>query len=270
MSLANPPARPGSAAEFFRGLSIQGNVIGALIMREIHTRYGRDNVGYLWVILDPMLLAAAIGSLHTISSYGPGTRPVAFALGGYCVFIIFRGIIGRAESTLEANQPLLYHRTVSIFDMLLARALLEGLSILIAFIILNAGAWALGVADPPARPLIFIGAYVLMMWFSFSLSLLICAGGHFSKTFGRLVHPATYIAMPLSGAFFMLQIVPEPYRTWLGRSPLMQIFEMVRTGQFESIQSPYYHPLDIVAWCMAFTLVGLVAIRIVRRHVHLS
>ena len=33
-----------------QSLGIQKNVIGALIMREIITRYGRNNIGFLWDI----------------------------------------------------------------------------------------------------------------------------------------------------------------------------------------------------------------------------
>ena len=45
------------------GLRIQARVIGALMMRELHTRYGRENIGYLWLILEPMFLATAVGLL---------------------------------------------------------------------------------------------------------------------------------------------------------------------------------------------------------------
>ena len=49
------------------GLRIQARVIGALMMREVHTRYGRENIGYLWLILEPMFLATAVGLLHARS-----------------------------------------------------------------------------------------------------------------------------------------------------------------------------------------------------------
>src|ERR1700761_385380 len=115
-------------SSFRRGLAVQANVIGALIMRELHTRYGRENIGYLWMILEPSLLAIAVASLHQGGSHGAGLPPVPFAIGGYCNFMIFRSIVGRGETAIEANKPLLFHRSVTIFDMLASRALLEGLS----------------------------------------------------------------------------------------------------------------------------------------------
>ena len=46
-------SRPPSAS-FASALATQFRVIGALILRELHTRYGRENIGYLWMIGEPM------------------------------------------------------------------------------------------------------------------------------------------------------------------------------------------------------------------------
>ncbi|WP_165190186.1 ABC transporter permease [Caulobacter soli] len=262
----------GGFSTLIQGFDVQRHVIGALIMRELHTRYGRENIGYLWMIVEPMLLAAAVGALHAKAGGGHAGifHPVPFALGGYCVFMIFRSVIGRSETTLEANKPLLYHRTVTLFDMLLARALLEGAATLAALVILLAGTWALGMGAPIARPLTFIGAVLLMTWFAFALSMPVCAASYLSKAVGKFVHPIIYIAMPISGGFFLLAWIPQPFRGWLSWSPLNQIFEMLHTSQFEAIESRYFDPLYIVEWCLALTLVGLLSLRVVRPHVHLT
>lgn len=45
-------------------ISIQARVIGALILRELHTRYGRENIGYLWLVAEPLMLGTVISLLH--------------------------------------------------------------------------------------------------------------------------------------------------------------------------------------------------------------
>lgn len=275
MSTLDPAGRDDALPRLVQGLDVQRHVIGALVMRELHTRYGRENIGYLWMIVEPMLLAAAVALLHGgahggAAHGGHAVRAIPFALGGYCVFMIFRSVITRAESTLEANKPLLYHRTVTIFDMLLARAVLEGVATFAALSVLLAGAWMFGLAEPPARPLTFIAAYMLMLWFAFALSMPICAGAYLSKAVGKFVHPAVYVAMPVSGAFFLLDWIPEPFRGWLAWSPVNQIFEMLHSGQFLAVDGDRADPLYIVEWCLALTLLGLLSLRAVRPHVHLS
>lgn len=254
-------------------LGTQFHVIGALLLRELHTRYGRDNIGYLWMMLEPCLLATAVASLHAGSGAHGGAsdfRPVPFALTGYTVFMIFRSIVSRAEAALESNKPLFYHHMVTIFDVLAARAALESLSTVATLVLLLFGAWLLGLAEAPAYPLTLLGGAFFMCWMSFAFSMLVCLGAHFSKAFAKFLHPALYITMPLSGSFFLLVWIPEPYRTWLSWSPINQIFEMVFTGLFESVDSPYYDPLYITGWCMLLTVLGMASLRIVRRHVHLS
>lgn len=255
---------------FLRGLQVQGSVIGALLMRELHTRYGRENIGYLWIFLEPMSLAGAVALLHAGSgSHGDTINPVAFSLLGYTVFLMFRGMISRAEGTLESNMPLLYHRRVTIFDMMFARALLEGASTIVTYIALMGFITIMGLANFPDRPLELITAIILMFWFSFALSLIICAWTHDNRLVARLVHPATYILMPLSGAFYQLVWIPEPYRTWLSYFPLTIINELLRYGQFHAAKDTYVDIPYVVGWCLVLTYGGLVFIRATRRRVHL-
>ena len=69
---------------FLRSFAVHMRVIGALVLRELHVRYGRENIGYLWMIGEPMLLASVIGSIHAANghgghtAYGPDVQPVPF------------------------------------------------------------------------------------------------------------------------------------------------------------------------------------------------
>jgi capsular polysaccharide transport system permease protein len=259
-------------ASLARGASVQAGVIGALILRELHTRYGRDNIGYLWVIAEPMLLAAAVALLHSGEHlrYLGGLRPIPFVLVGYGLFIMFRSIVSRAETVLEANRPLLFHRQVTLFDMLVARALLEGASTVLALTLLLGIAMMFGFSDVPARPLTLLAAVALMLWFSFGLSMIVAAASQRSHAFGRLLHPALYLSMPLSGAFFVLAWLPQGFRSALQWVPLVQIFELARRGMFEAYQTPYVDVSYLLAWCLALTLVGMLALKAVRPGIQLT
>ncbi len=253
--------------------SVQLDVIGALILREMHTRFGRDNIGYLWMIAEPMMLALAVTLLHASSGgghIGYGMEPVPFALTGYTPFVMFRAVVLRAESTIEANRTLLYHRMVTLTDMLVARALLEFASVLVALLVLLGASAALGFGTLPQRPLLIVFGMALLLWFAFGISLLVCAGSESSTIVGRLVHPATYVSLPLSGAFFLLVWVPEPYRTYLSWTPMVHIWEIIREGQFGQYDSAYASPLYVLAWCASLTFLGLLALRVTRATMHIE
>lgn len=266
--------RLSGARRLADAMDSQRHVIGALILRELQTRYGRDNIGYLWMMAEPLTLATAVSAIHLGNgggaTHGGDIKVIPFTLAGYCTFMIFRSIVTRSEAMLESNKQLLYHRMVTILDMLIARAVLEMLATTGALAFLMGLAVLAGVADAPARPLRLLAGIALLSWFSFTLSMGIATGVYFSKAFSKLVHPLTYIAMPISGAFFILPWVPQPYRTWLSWSPLNQIFEMIHSGIFESYDSLYFDPIYIIGWCMALTAAGLLLLRVLRRHVHLG
>lgn len=253
------------------GAVVQARVIGALLMRELHTRYGRENVGYLWLFLEPMLLASMIALLHLTSHthFGGDIKPVPLALVGYCNFMTFRSIFNRAEGALEANLPLLHHRTVSIVDVLVSRALLEAAGTWIAFFVLISLTIALGMADLPARPLILLLGMVLMVWLSFALGMVVCAVTHDRHALGRLIHPLSYIMMPLSGAFFPMSSLNERFREVFLAIPLAHVFEILRYGWFQSATLEYVDPIYLGGWILISTLLGLLLLSLARNRIHM-
>jgi capsular polysaccharide transport system permease protein len=266
--LVAPPARSFAAA-----LKIQIRVIGALIMRELHTRYGRENVGYLWMFLEPMLLASVIGLMHYETghtAYGVDLKPLPFGVLGYTVFILFRGLVNRAEGMIEANAPLLYHRSVTVLDLVIARALLEFASVFATFVIIMTLIICIGMAEPPARPLYLMLGWVLMWWYCLGHSLLITAITYENRTIGRLVHPYSYFMTGLSGAFYQMKWLPEGVRQWAEWLPTTSIFETARYGYFESASDEYAYYGYVCAACLISTWVGLVLVRRLRDKIHLS
>jgi capsular polysaccharide transport system permease protein len=247
-------------------------VIGALIMRELHTRFGRDNVGYLWMFIEPMLFSSAVAAMHIAvdlpTMYGMEIGPFYFT--GYTPFIIFRSIVSRAPATIESNAGLLYHRRVTILDLLFARGLLDLLAVTFSMFVLLAGAAALDLGHLPDRPLLVFAGLALVFWLSWSLSLVICVVGELSTATERLIHPATYFSMPLSGVFFVADQIPEPFRGYLLWCPLLHPIQLIREGEFGTYNSDYTDVPYVVAWCMGLTLIGLLALRLVRSRVHIE
>ncbi|MFC0589892.1 ABC transporter permease [Novosphingobium aquiterrae] len=251
---------------------IQSAVIGALILRELHTRFGRENIGYLWLFAEPLLLAVAVGALHSQQHLplSGGVRSIPFAFAGYALFIMFRSTVSRAETLLEANRPLLNHRRVTIFDMLAARAVLEVCSTVLVLALLLFAAWIGGFADLPADPLLVVAAVGLMGWFSFACSMIVTALAHESPVSGRLIHPLLYLSMPLSGAFFAMVWLPESFRAVLQWVPTVPIFELLRTGLFEGYDDSWAGLAYPVAVCGFLTLIGLAGLRMLRPRLELT
>jgi capsular polysaccharide transport system permease protein len=257
---------------FYNDLTLQMDVIGALILRELHTRFGRNNVGYLWMIGEPLMFATVIGLLHAFQGMhaGSGINPVPFGILGYTVFIIFRGIFGKAEGILDANSTLLYHKMISILNLSIARTIVETAGCTSALIVLLGATMVMGYTDLPARPLYLFGGIGLLVWLSFGLGMIVTAVTYERPTLGRLVHPITYFTMPLSGAFTMIDWLSGPFKSFMEWNPMALIFEYTRYGMFEGAPDTHLAAAYVSVYCAGLTYVGLILIKGARQRVHLS
>ena len=112
---------------FARSLAIQLRVIRALMMREVITRFGRHNVGVLWLIGEPMLFTLGIAGLWSAAglSHGSGLPIIAFAITGYSSVLMWRNSVMRTASAIQQNFTLLYPRNVMVIDVFITRIVLE-------------------------------------------------------------------------------------------------------------------------------------------------
>ncbi|MFT8245127.1 ABC transporter permease [Roseomonas sp. BN140053] len=246
---------------------IQGSVIGALIMRELQTRFGRHNIGFLWLFLEPLVLGTAVAAIHYASGHSMpgGLDPFMFSIIGYVPFFVFRAIFNRAPTAIHANLTLLFHRHVTLLDIMIARNLLESAAVTGVILILLAFTSVIAGQAPENVSLIMFGM-ICMILLSHGLSLMLAAAGTVWEGFDRLVHPFTYLMMPLSGAFYALAWFPPEVREALLWIPLVNIHEMIREGQFGSRLVSYYDVSYIIEWILVTNLLGMAALRRVRRN----
>lgn len=255
-------------SSFYDDLTLQLNVVGALVLRELHTRFGRSNIGYLWLIGEPLLLATVIGALHAFQPghMGSSIPPVPMSLLGYCVFIIFRGVINRSESLIDSSMPLMYHRMISPLNLSVARLVIEAAGCLCSLFILMGLAILLGYGSLPARPLYLFAGIGWMIWISFAIGLNVTAYTLGRPTIQRLVHPMTYFMMPLSGAFFATEWLPVPLQEYFDWNPMAGLFEYARYGMFENASDKHLFGGYISVCCAFLTYTGLLGVRRIRDH----
>ena len=254
---------------FFRSLSTQFRIIGALFMREIITRYGRHNIGFLWLFVEPMMFTLGVTALWTLtkSAHGSNLPIVAFAITGYSSVLLWRNMPARCVTAIEPNLSLLYHRNVKIFDVFIARLLLEAGGATISFITLATFFSFIGWIDPPEDPLKVIFAWFMLAWFGGALAILIGALNAQSELVEKLWHPASYLLFPLSGAAFMVDALPDVARNLVLFLPMVNGVELLREGYFGSAFKAHYDMGYMTIFCACMTLLALAKLREISRKV---
>lgn len=253
----------------WRSWSIQRRVVGALLMREILTRYGRHNLGFLWLFIEPMLFTLGITALWTLSgaAHGSSLPIVAFALTGYSSVLLWRNMPSRCISAIEPNLSLLYHRHVKIIDLYYARLVLEAMGATISFVVLALLFISIGWLAPPEDVLKIVLAWVLLTWFGAALAIFLGSLAYDNEIVDRIWHPAAYLLFPLSGAAFLVDPLPKPAQEFVMYLPMVHGVELLREGYFGSAMNAHYDIGYMAGFCAILTLLGLLQTRTVDRKV---
>ena len=250
-----PRPRPG----FLASLGLNLRVIGALMMREGTIKYGHENLGFFWVMGEPLFLTVGVMGMWAIGgqAHGHNIGVVPFALSGYTMITLWRHLTGKAVRAIRNNMGLLFHRNVRVLDILLARGLLEIVAILTAFFIAYTPLALLGFVDPLQDPLLLIGGYLLNGWFSLAVGIIIAGLSELSEPVEQFVPPILYITLPFTGAFNMAAWLPQRWRDVVLWSPLVNCQEMFRSGMFSPDTITYWYPWYVVLWCVVLTAIAL-------------
>jgi capsular polysaccharide transport system permease protein len=267
------PAGPEILDEpgFGRALRNQMNVIGALIMRDLQTRFGRRNLGFVWLFVEPAILGLFVATVRVLKdrTIPGGMNIVAFAVIGYVIYFAFRSIVSRAANAAEQNEALLWHARVTLEDILIARTILDALAVLIATAVFLTGIGIWTGSWPESWVQIGFGV-VMMGLLAHGFALIVLALTRFGTgTVERIVHPLLYISIVFTGVFYMVWWLPKPFQDIVLLLPLVHIFEFVREGQFGPVV-PYFYDIGyVVLWILILNVYGGFALRAAKPHLEL-
>lgn len=225
-----PLRRPLASA-----LAINLAVINAIVLRDIRVRAGPYYTGFLIVLLMPLghLLALLIifGAFGRMSPVG-NDQIVYFGLS-ILPFVLYLYLSRRIVLAILENRPLMYFNRVKVFDILLARGLLESVSCFVVFIIVLLILYIFSDGFEPRdwTGLLFAVAMTIYMAFGLgAVNALIAQAIPFWAYAYALSVPLFWMT---SGVVFFPSIIPDPYDRWLALNPLLQCVEWVRYSYYE-------------------------------------
>ncbi len=238
-------------------------------MREILTRYGRHNVGFLWLFLEPMLFTLGVTALWTFAgaSHGSSLPIVAFAVTGYSSVLLWRNMPARCINSVGPNLALMYHRHVKVDDIFAARLLLEIAGASCSFVTLATVFTAIGWMRLPEDPLKVLAAWLMLCWFGGALAILLGSWSEQSELVEKFWHPTSYILFPLSGAAFLVDALPKTAQDFILLLPMVHGVELLREGYFGSAIKAHYDIGYMALICACLTLLGFAKLRVVARQV---
>ena len=259
-------------SSLWRGFVIQWRVVGALIIREVYTRFGRESLGFMWIVAETLIFAIPVLFMWQAirGSHEHGISVMPFLWSGYLPLMLFRHLGGRILFFVRANAPLLYHQRVKILDIFFARALLEIGSNLAALVVSFAVFYAIGAVDVPRDlPMFYLG-YFYMIWWSVAVALIIGPLCERSDWVQQIWLPYSYMYLIFSGFFYLADWLPPSLRTVALYQPYTQAYEMIRAGVFGATITTYGDPAYTTFVLAILTLFGLWLMREARKYIVLE
>lgn len=249
------------------GWRIQVRVIHALMIRELNTRFGRENIGFLWIMVEPLLFAGLVSTLWRFMK-GPeehGVGIVAFVISGYIPLTLFRHCVGRSVSVFVANSSMMYHRQIKVIDFVFVRFLIEMVGAMMAYVFIAGVLIMFDEFPVPDDIGLFLGGWLLYSLFTLSLCFVIAPLSEMSEVLEKFIPVTTYIMIPFSGTFSAASWLTPAVREYLLLSPFVNAMEMMRAGIWGDKVTPYYNVSNPLICSMVAALIGLALCRHVRR-----
>ena len=246
-----------------RSLTVQRRTLYALMMREVITRFGRDNLGALWLVAEPMIFTLGVATLWSAAGlqHGSSIPIAAFAVTGYSSVLLWRNCAGRTIGAIDSNLPLLFHRNVKVIDVFLTRIVLEVAGATGSFAVLAMFFTSIGWMEAPIDMLQVIFGWFMLAWFGTALALLVGAGTAYSHIVEKLWGPTTYLLFPLSGAAFMVDWLPPTFQKIVLLLPMVHGVEILREGYFGNAVRTHYDVGYMAVVCLLLSLAALYLVR---------
>ena len=246
----------------------QARIVNALLLREVHTRYGRENLGFVWFIAEPFLFCLGVIALWTgmKGRYQHGIPILAFVITGYLPLTLWRHVTNRAVHCFRANAALLYHRQIRMLDLLLARVVLEVYGVMIAYLVIAFVFLSLGLYEPPQDWALFYLGWFYFVLFATGVGLIVGSLTEMYEWTEKLIGPLMYFLLPVCGCFYMADWLPENVRAVALYLPTVHAFEMIRGGQFGASVRVHYDVAYLSMACAALIGIGLALCRRVHHY----
>lgn len=204
-----------------------------LTTRDLKVRYSTSALGYLWSILDPLVMAAIYWFVFTVVfGRGVGHEPyIVFLLAGLLPWMWFTGAISDSTRALTKEAKLIRSTTIPRTIWVARLVLSKGIEFVASIPVLGVFAIATG-AVLHLEALWWLLAIVLQAALTFGIGLIVAPLVVFFRDLERAVKLVLRFLFYASPIIYGLQDLPEELRFWGAFNPLAGIFALYRAAFF--------------------------------------
>lgn len=218
------------------GLVVQGRVLGALMLREIHTINGNSKLGYLWVLIQSVFSIAVFWGLRSyMGAHPPGGISMALFLAvGFGLWSIFSSGITKTMSAVEGNRALLTFPQVTELDVMISRIIVVTATQILTTVLIIAASLLFGSEFRPNGILVGLGVLICAPLCALGMGMVLGSLAVYAPVLNKLVPMVLRIVFFLSGVFFSISAFKQDIAEILLYNPILQAVELMRMSLHDS------------------------------------
>lgn len=251
---------------FLDALRQKRNVMKAVILRDMRTRYFNHGLGFLIVALWPLAHMVVLLAIYSFSGrpapFGDSTQ--VFFATGLIPSLAFMYVSRFMSLSLILNRPMMAFPSVTVVDIMFARAILEIMAAFLTLVFLLAILFALGENPIPYDVEQAVYAYLATLLLAVGVGTLagvIVMFFHFFVTIYALAMILIYI---LSGVLFVASTFPAPIAYALSWNPVLQCVEWMRTAYYPTYSDKLLDKTYVIGYGLTALFLGLLLERVLR------
>lgn len=238
-------------------------VIFALVVREMGTTYGRSIGGYFWAIAQPLggIVLLAVAFSLALRTPPLGHSFLLFYATGIIPFSMFNSMSSGVSGAVKSNRGLLNYPVVSVIDAVIAKFILNLLTLCVVGLILFTGiitAFGLHINFDPAA---VTRAMFLAALLGLGIGTLNCVLFGFFPTWKNIWNVMTRPLFIVSSIFFIFEEAPEAFQAVLWFNPLVHIIAIMRTGIFGAYDPQFISYTYVLGVSLSTFMVGAYLLR---------
>ena len=234
--------------------------IGALVLREMATTYGRSPGGYIWALLEPVGAIAILTIAFSLLLRSPslGTNFPLFYATGYLPFALYLSVSVKVGQAIRFSRPLLAYPSVTYMDAIFARLILNLLTQVLVFYIVMTGLHM--VYD--VRTILDLPAILLSLSMATALGLGVGVMNCFLmsilpvwENIWQIVNRPLFI---LSMVLYIYEDLPSYAQKYLWYNPMGHMTGVMRIGFYPTYDATYVSVTYVFGVALVMIAVGFI------------
>jgi capsular polysaccharide transport system permease protein len=243
------------------------NVMNAVMLRDMRSRFFNHGLGFMLVPLWPLVHMGVIIAIHAAVIHNPpygDSAPLFFATG-LVPTLTFMYVSRFMGYSFVQNRAMLNFPAVKPLDVMLARGFLEVIGACITLTLIMTLLWIFGHNPWPINVERAVSAYLAIILLAFGCGAMIGVLSMFFPfilTIWQLSLIGIYIS---SGTMFVVSNLPDALSVPLSYSPVTESVEWMRTAFYESYSDKLVNPSYVISFGVTTLCLALLVERFFRR-----